>query len=97
MIGRVTAPMGIHDDEAPRLSEIGRVLLSLDRKLDDFRAEVRAQLNDKVSREVYIAERDAWRDRVIALEVRARSITNTMYGGLATIITGAVLFYIGSR
>lgn len=89
--------MGIHDDEAPRLSEIGRVLQSMDRKLDDFRAEVRAQLNDKVSREVYIAERDAWRDRVLALEVRARTTTNTIYGGLVTIITGAILFYIGSR
>ena len=97
MIESVTGPMGLHDDEAPRLSEIGRVLLSLDRKLDDFRNEVRTQLNDKISREVYVAERDAWRDRVIALEARSRSITNTVYGGLATIITGAVLFYIGSR
>lgn len=86
--------MGTYEDDAPRLSEIGRVLQGLDRKLDDFRAEVRAQLSDKVSKEVYQAERAGLMDRIAVLEARARSMTNTIYGGLASIIVGAILFYM---
>lgn len=86
-----------YEDDAPRLSEIGRVLGGLDRKLDDFRAEVRAQLSDKVSKEVYTAERAADRDRIVALENRARGLQNLIYGSLATIITSVVLFYLGTK
>lgn len=107
--------MGIHEEEAPRLSEIGRVLQGLDRKIDDFRGEVRMQLSDKVSKEVYMAERNALverdnslmnhintldakvMERVVALEAKGRSQTNTIYGGLASIIVGVVLFYIQNK
>jgi hypothetical protein len=89
--------MGYEQDEAPRLSEIGRVLTGLDRKLDDFRAEVRAQLSDKVSKEVYEARYAAQGDRIQALENRARQLQNTIYGSIATIVTAAVLFYMGLR
>ena len=50
-----------YDDDAPRLSEIGRMIGSIDRKMDDFRQEVRTALADKVSKETYQAERDAMR------------------------------------
>lgn len=89
--------MGTYEDDAPRLSEIGRVLQGLDRKLDDFRAEVRAQLSDKVSKEVYQAERSGLLDRISTLETRARSMTNTLYGGLTSIIVGAILFYLQTK
>lgn len=89
--------MGTYEDDAPRLSEIGRVLQGLDRKLDDFRAEVRAQLSDKVSKEVYQAERAGLLDRISTLETRARSMTNTLYGGLTSIIVGAILFYLQTK
>jgi hypothetical protein len=93
-----------YEDDAPRLSEIGRVLLSLDRKLDDFRAEVRAQLNDKLSREIYLAEKQALLDKiaglnekVVALEAGARATNNRIYGGISAVIVGAILAYIGTR
>ena len=89
--------MGTYEDDAPRLSEIGRVLQGLDRKLDDFRAEVRAQLSDKVSKEVYQAERSGLLERISTLETRARSMTNTLYGGLTSIIVGAILFYLQTK
>lgn len=96
--------MSTYEDDAPRLSEIGRVLQGLDRKLDDFRAEVRAQLSDKVSKEVYIAERaalmdqvNASKERIVAIEAKHRSNTNTIYGGLASIIVGVILFYIQAK
>jgi len=89
--------MGSLDDEAPRLSEIGRLLGSLNNKIDDFRGEVRAALSEKVSKEVYDAQVGALRDRVVALENRARSTTNTIYGGLATIIVAAVITWMGLK
>lgn len=96
--------MGTYEDDAPRLSEIGRMLGGLDRKMDDFRGEVRAALNDKVSKETYLAERAGFfdklnnmNDRILTLEAGARATNNRIYGGLATIITGVILYYIGTR
>lgn len=96
--------MGTYEEDAPRLSEIGRVLQSLDRKIDDFRGEVRSQLSDKVSKEVYTAERQGLIDRdsailerVVAIEAKARSNTNTIYGGLASIVVGMVLFWLQTK
>lgn len=86
-----------YEDDAPRLSEIGRVLTGLDRKLDDFRAEVRAQLSDKVSKEVYEARHAAQNDRIQALENRARQLQNTIYGSIATILTTGVMIYLGMK
>lgn len=100
--------MGTYEDDAPRLSEIGRVLHSLDRKIDDFRHEVRAQLNDKVSKEVYEARMAAMQEKIATVQTEAigkittleasrRSLANTVYGGLASIVVGVILFYIQSR
>lgn len=96
--------MGAYEDDAPRLSEIGRVLQGLDRKIDDFRGEVRMQLSDKVSKEVWEAQRNALAarddlvlERVVALEAKSRSTTNTIFGGLASIVVGMVLFYLQTR
>ncbi len=89
--------MGTYEDDAPRLSEIGRVLAGLDRKLDDFRAEVRLQLSDKVSKEVYIAERTAIMDKIAGLQAKASRNTNTLYGGMTSIIVGVILFWLTTR
>lgn len=108
MIESVTGPMGTYEEDAPRLSEIGRMIQGMDRKIDDFRGEVRSQLNDKVSKEVYQAQQAAVNDRILsvsneantritALEAGRRSLTNTVYGGLASIIVGVILFYLQTK
>ena len=89
--------MGTYEDEAPRLSEIGRMIQGMDRKIDDFRGEVRAALNDKVSKEVYNAERAADRERISNLESRARSTLNGLYGGFISVAVGMILFWIQTR
>lgn len=100
--------MGTYEDDAPRLSEIGRVLHGLDRKIDDFRHEVRAQLNDKMSKEVYEARMAAMNEKVANVQAEAlgrlttlensrKSLTNTVYGGLASIVVGVILFFIQTR
>lgn len=86
-----------YEEDAPRLSEIGRMIQGMDRKIDDFRGEVRNQLNDKVSKEVHDAQRTGLLERITALEARARSQTNTIYGGLASIVVGVILFYIQTK
>lgn len=69
MIGSVTGPMGsTYEEEAPRLSEIVRMLGNMDRKLDDFRIQVQHQLNDKVSKERYEPERERLNDKILGLE-----------------------------
>lgn len=89
--------MGTYEDEAPRLSEIGRMIQGMDRKIDDFRGEVRTALNDKVSKEVYNAERSATLERISNLESRARSTTNGLYGGFISVAVGMILFWVQSR
>lgn len=65
----VTGPMGTtYEEEAPRLSEIVRMLHNMDRKFDDFRIQVQNQLNDKVSKERYEPERERLNDKIMALE-----------------------------
>ena len=85
------------DDETPRLAEIGRLLGGVDRKIDDFRNEVRQALADKVSKEVYNAEMGAMRERVVVLENRARSLTNTLIGSIATVLVAAVVTWLGLK
>lgn len=89
--------MGTYEDEAPRLSEIGRMIQGMDRKIDDFRGEVRTALNDKVSKEVYMAERNAMMESIAELKNKARSNMNTTYGAFASLIVGVILFWVQSR
>lgn len=89
--------MGTYEDEAPRLSEIGRMIQGMDRKIDDFRGEVRTALNDKVSKEVYTAERNAMTEAIAELKAKARSNMNTTYGALVSIVVGVILFWVQSR
>jgi hypothetical protein len=86
--------MGIDDYDVPRLSEIGRTLNSLDRKIDDFRNEIRAQLNDKVSKETYEAQRQAAADRILALEQTIRSANARFWGGFGSVVVALVLAYL---
>src|SRR5688572_27264551 len=116
MIGSVTGPMGdTYSEEAPRLSEIVRMLSNMDRKFDDFKHQVQTQLNDKVSKERYEPERERINDRILALETRiiaematvasrftevnnkTRAISNAFYGGLASLVVGGILLWIGSK
>lgn len=89
--------MTSYEDDAPRLSEIGRMIGGVDRKLDDFRQEVRAALQDKVSKEVYQAERSAQNDRILVLENKFRSITNQVWGMLGTIMIAVIIAYLGLK
>lgn len=86
--------MGLDDHDAPRLSEIGRILSSLDRKIDDFRNEIRAQLNDKVSKETYEAQRQAAQDRIANLEQTIRSANARFWGGFGSVVVALVLAYL---
>lgn len=86
--------MGLDDYDAPRLSEIGRTLSSLDRKIDDFRNEIRTQLNDKVSKETYEAQRQAAQDRIVALEQTIRSANARFWGGFGSVVVALVLAYL---
>lgn len=102
MIESVTGPMGTYDDEAPRLSEIVRMLHNMDRKFDDFRSQVQQQLNDKVSKERYEPERTYILDKInnmdgkfTALESRSRALLTSVWGGIASLIVGGILLYLG--
>jgi len=109
MIEIVTGPMGdTYSEEAPRLSEIVRMLSNMDRKFDDFKHQVQTQLNDKVSKERYEPERERINDRILAMETRistgfnaldqkTRAISNAIYGALGSLIVGGILLYLGSR
>lgn len=84
------------EDDAPRLSEIGRRISDVDRTLVDFRNEVRAAFHEMVRKETYLAERDALRERVTAIEQRAKSLQNLVYAGLITlIVTMIASWFIG--
>lgn len=104
--------MGTYEDDAPRLSEIGRMIGGIDRKMDDFRQEVRAALADKVSRETYVVERDTIKDRLsmvesglVALKAtldadaqsRGKMITNVVYGAVGSLVVGIISAFLFTR
>ena len=104
--------MGTYDDEAPRLSEIGRMIGSIDRKMDDFRQEVRTALADKVSKETYIVERDALKERITSLETivasqravaeaatakRSNNLTTTIYSAVGALVVGIISAFLMTR
>jgi hypothetical protein len=88
----VTVP--VQDDEAPRLAEIGRRISEVGQNLSDFRSEVRVSFAEMVRRETYVAERDALKERIVALEQRAKSMQSLFYGSLASVVVAIVLMWI---
>ena len=88
----VTVP--IETDEVPRLAEIGRRITEVGANLSDFRNEVRGNFADMVRKDTYAAEREALKDRIVALEQRAKSMQNLMYGALASVAVGVVTMYL---
>lgn len=86
--------MPLHDEEAPRLAEIGRRISEVSLQLADFRNEVRIIAAEMVRKETYTAERDALKERLVALESRAKSLQNLIYTSLATIVVSGVLFLL---
>lgn len=84
----------LHDDEAPRLAEIGRRISEVSVQLSDFRHEVRIIAAEMVRKETYVAERDALKDRILALESRSKSLQNLIYSCIGAVIVGVVSFLI---
>lgn len=87
--------MPLQDDEAPRLAEIGRRITQVGENLNDFRHEVRANLTEMVRRDLYIAERDAIKERLVALEQGRKSLQALVYGGLVAIVVSIVTMWMG--
>ena len=83
-----------YEEDAPRLSEIGRLIYSLDRKMDDFRSEVRQALNDKVSKETYEAQRGAMADRISTLELSLRNANARFWGAFGTLTVGMIVAFV---
>jgi hypothetical protein len=86
--------MPIEADEIPRLAEIGRRITEVGTNLSDFRNEVRGNFSDMVRKDTYAAEREALKERIIALESRAKSMQNLMYGALASVAVGVVTMWL---
>lgn len=86
--------MPLHDDEAPRLAEIGRRVTEVSMQLSDFRSEFRIMVADMVRKETYNAERAADRERIQALEQNSRSLRNLVYSCMGTIIVSIVLYLL---
>lgn len=88
----VTVP--IEDLEAPRLAEIGRQITQVGQNLTDFRSEVRINFAEMVRKDTYSVERDALKDRIVALERRATSMQTLMYGSLASVAVGVLTMWL---
>lgn len=86
--------MPLHEDEAPRLAEIGRRLTEVVQSLSDFRSEVRAATSEMVRKETYTVERDALKDRIIALEARSKTLQNLIYSGIGTIVVSVIVLWV---
>lgn len=86
--------MAAHDEDAPRLAEIGRRISEVSLQLSDFRSEVRSIASEMLRKETYTAERDALKERIVALETRAKSLQNLMYSSIATVVVSGVLLLL---
>lgn len=62
--------------------------------LSDFRNEVRGNFYEVVRKDTYSAERDALKERIIALEQRARSAAALSYGAWASVGIAMVTLWI---
>lgn len=86
--------MPFNEDEAPRLAEIGRRITEVGQNLADFRNEVRTVTSEMLRKETYQVERDAMKDRILALEARSKTMQNLIYSGLVTIIVSVVVLWV---
>lgn len=86
--------MPIEDTEAPRLAEIGRRIAEMGQTLSDFRQEVRGNFTEMVRKDTYAVERDALKDRIVALERRAASMQTLMYGSIASVVVGVITMWL---
>lgn len=86
--------MPFNEDEAPRLAEIGRRITEVGQNLADFRNEVRTVTSEMLRKETYHVERDAMKDRILALEARSKTMQNLIYSGLGTIIVSIVVLWV---
>lgn len=86
--------MPLHDDEAPRLAEIGRRIAEVSQTVNDFRNEIRANFTEMVRKDLYYAERDAMRERITSLETRAKTLQGLAYGSIFTVIASLFTMWI---
>lgn len=86
--------MPIEDHEAPRLAEIGRRITEVGQNLSDFRAEVRGSFVEMVRKDTYMAERDALKERIVALEQRARMVASYSTGAWISIAVAVLTLWI---
>ena len=86
--------MPIEDHEAPRLAEIGRRITEVGQNLSDFRQEVRGNFIEMVRKDTYQAERDALKERIVALEQRARAAASLSYGAWVSVAIAIITLWI---
>lgn len=86
--------MPIEDHEAPRLAEIGRRITEVGQNLSDFRNEVRGSFVEMVRKDTYQAERDALKERIVALEQRARMVASYSTGAWISIAVAVLTLWI---
>lgn len=86
--------MPIEDHEAPRLAEIGRRIHEVGQNLSDFRQEVRGNFIEMVRKDTYQAERDALKERIVALEQRARAAASLSYGAWVSVAIAIITLWV---
>lgn len=86
--------MPVHEDEAPRLAEIGRQIAQVGQNLSDFRSEVRFNFSEMVRKETYVAERDALKERIVSLEQRSRVLQGAFIGVICTVIAAVIVAWV---
>lgn len=93
--------MPIVPEEPMSIGELGRMIKSLDRKVEDGFAVVNRRLDSRVPREVYNSERQAMLDRISAVESTMEAdeakvtATRRWIAGLLVAVVIALLPYAG--
>lgn len=83
-----------YDEDTPRLAEIGRRITEVGQNMSDFRNEVRSSFADMVRKDTYHAERDAFRDRLNALEARGRTVWGLALGSMFSVVAAILMMWI---